>query len=121
MQFKKLNTEYNQYTFTRKINTNDVKGHDIDFNSGKIRVMIRIDKEKSWKSLTKLLKLSAEEEKQKVYKLYKFPKGCKKEVCHYLVEMKETENGYISFHVIFKGTTFIQIGFTDEQKKVLTK
>ena len=33
--------------------------------------------------------------------------------------MKETENGYISFHVIFKGTTFIQIGFTDFPKKVL--
>ena len=84
--------------------------------------MIKIDKEKKWRRLIKLLQLSAEEgEKQKVYKLYKFPKGCKKEVCHYLVEMKETENGYISFHVIFKGTTFIQIGFTDIQKKVICK
>jgi hypothetical protein len=62
----------------------------------------------------------AENNKKGGNKLYKFPQECKKETCQYIVEMNQTKNDYISFHVMFKGSHFIQIGFTDTPKKVMS-
>lgn len=82
--------------------------------------MIRLNDEKKWKYFKKSIKMyKAENDKtERNDKLYKFPKGCEKETCQYIVEMNQTKDDNISFHVIFKGSHFIQIGFTEVKAKV---
>ena len=83
--------------------------------------MIRLNDEKKWKYFKKSIKLykAENDEIERKNKLYKHPPECKKETCQYIVEMNQTKNDYISFHVIFKGSNSIQIGFTDTPKKVI--
>ena len=86
-----------------------------------VQVMIRLNDEKKWKYFKKSIKMykTENDKRERKNKLYKFPPNCKKETCQYIVEMNQTKNDYISFHVIFKGSHFIQIGFTDTPKKVM--
>ena len=83
--------------------------------------MILFNDEKKWKYYMKSIKMyQAKNDKiEREDKLYKFPPNCKKETCQYFVEMTITPNDFIAFHVIFRGSHFIQIGFTDTPKKVI--
>ena len=51
------------------------------------------------------------------HKEYKFPPKCQSN-CQYSLKMEEMANGYINFHVSFKGSNYIQIGLADKKGKV---